>query len=98
TGIAETLHIASATIDSAVFTLANGGPFVVEAGQMVRLAITFRPPEPGVYDGTLTIISDASGLPMAEIALHGRGVIKPAGETGGCCQSSSRDSGVLALG
>jgi hypothetical protein len=51
----------------------------------------------GVYDGTLTILSDASGLPMATIALNGRGIVAGADEGGGCCQSGGRSNGWLAL-
>ena len=97
TGIAETLTISAATTDNDVFVLANEGPFTVEGGAMIRIAITFRPQQAGVYDGTLTILSDASGLPMAEIALNGRGIVAGADEGGGCCQSGGRSNGWLAL-
>lgn len=92
TNVAETLHISAATTDNDVFTLANEGPFEVEGGMMIRLAITFAPATAGTYDGTLTILSDASGQPMAAIALHGRGVADAAEETGGCCQTGSHNA------
>lgn len=97
TGVAETLHISAATTDNAVFTLANEGPFAVEGGMMIRLAITFRPTMAGTYAGTLTIVSDASGQPMAAIALSGRGVADAADESGGCCQSGGQTNAPLAL-
>jgi hypothetical protein len=101
TGVAETLHISAATTDSKLdnnpFDLANEGPFTVEGGKMIRLAITFQPPIVGVYDGALTIISDASGQPMAVIALHGRGVIDGADESGGCCQAGGEQNAPLAV-
>lgn len=97
TGVAETLNIAAVTTDNAVFVLANEGPFVVEAGMMIRLAITFRPTRAGVYDGTLTIESDATGQPMAVIAMHGRGIVAPADEAGGCCDSGARRPANLPL-
>ncbi len=97
TGIAETLHISAATTDNEVFVLANEGPFTVEGDTMIRIAITFRPEMAGVFDGTLTILSDASGRPMAEIALHGRGIVAGGEEGGGCCQSGGRSNGWLAL-
>jgi hypothetical protein len=80
-----------------VFVLANEGPFMVEGDAMIRIAITFHPMQAGVYDGTLTILSDASGLPMATIALNGRGIVAGADEGGGCCQSGGRSNGWLAL-
>lgn len=97
TGLAETLSISMATSDNDVFKLANTGPFTVEAGEMIRLAVTFDPAIAGTYDGTLTIVSDASANPMAAIALHGRAIVLPADEGGGCCQSSSRSHAPLAL-
>lgn len=97
TEIAAVLNIASATIDNEVFTLANEGPFTVEGGQMIRLAIRFHPTDAGTYDGTLTIVSDASGLPMATISLSGRGVVEASGEGGGCCETGSARQSWLAL-
>ncbi len=101
TGVAETLHISAATtdtkIDNNAFRLANEGPFEVDGGMMIRLAIIFDPPVVGVYDGTLTILSDASGQPMATIDLHGRGVVDSADESGGCCQANGRGHAPLAL-
>jgi hypothetical protein len=37
------LTISMATTDEEVFTLANQGPFTVEPGASIRIAITFRP-------------------------------------------------------
>jgi hypothetical protein len=63
---------------------------------MVRLAIKFQPTAAKDYAGTLTITSDASGTPVATIALHGRGVI--AGETsGGCCQAGGSANAPIVL-
>lgn len=97
TGVAETLNISAATIDNLVFELANEGPFTVEANAMIRLAITFRPSVAGNYDGTLTIVSNASSQPMAAIALQGRGIAAPADEAGGCCETGGRPNGALSL-
>lgn len=97
TQAAATLNIASATIDNEVFTLANEGPFTVEGAQMIRLAIRFRPTRAGTYEGTLTIVSDASGLPMATISIAGRGVVEASGEGGGCCETGSARHSWLAL-
>jgi hypothetical protein len=102
TGVAEPLHIASATVDNDVFTLANMGPFTVEGDAMIRLAITFAPTHAGTFDGTLTLTSDTSTQPMAQITLHGRGVLVGAPE-GGCCDtrqgrsSTPRSTLLLAL-
>ena len=94
TNVGETLHITMVTTDDAVFDLANEGPFEVTPDGMIRLAITFRPAADVVYDGTLVISSDG---PMAEVALHGRGVAESGTETGGCCDSGSGSSTPLAL-
>ncbi len=96
TGVAETLSISMVTSDAEVFTLANQGPFTVEPGKMIRLAITFKPVAERTYDGSLTILSDASATPMATIALHGRGFAAEA--QGGCCDSGRPSSTPLALG
>jgi hypothetical protein len=90
TGVAETLSISAVTSDNEVFVLANEGPFTVEAGNMIRLAITFRPTRAGVYSGTITIVSDASGQPMAVIAMQGRAMTIAADEGGGCCDTGAR--------
>jgi hypothetical protein len=97
TGVAETLDITSVTSDNEVFTLANEGPFTVMGGAMIRLAITFHPEDAGTYEGTLTIVSNASGQPMAVIALSGRGVVEASSEGGGCCETGDSRSSLLAL-
>jgi hypothetical protein len=96
TGIAETLTISMVTSDAEVFVLANQGPFTVEPGAMIRLAVTFKPNAARTFDGALTIVSDASATPMASIALHGRGFA--AEQQGGCCDSGRPTSAPLALG
>jgi hypothetical protein len=96
TGVAETLTISMVTSDAEVFVLANQGPFTVEPGAMIRLAVTFKPDAARTFDGSLTILSDASATPMATIALHGRGFA--AEQQGGCCDSGRPTSAPLALG
>jgi hypothetical protein len=95
TGVAETLTISMVTSDAEVFVLANQGPFTVEPGAMIRLAVTFKPTSERTYDGTLVILSDASATPMATVALHGRGFA--AEQQGGCCDSGRPSSAPLAL-
>lgn len=95
TGVAETLTISMVTSDAEVFTLANQGPFIVEPGAKIRLAITFRPVAERTYDGALTILSDASATPMATVTLHGRGFA--AEQQGGCCDSGRPSTAPLAL-
>ena len=53
----------------------------------------FRPMQAGTYDGTLMVLSDAAGKPMAEITLEGRGIVAGADESGGC----DADHGSLSL-
>jgi hypothetical protein len=96
TGVAETLTISMVTSDAEVFVLANQGPFTVEPGAMIRLAVTFKPNAARTFDGSLTIVSDASATPMATVALHGRGFA--AEQQGGCCDSGRPTSAPLALG
>jgi hypothetical protein len=96
TGVAETLTISMVTSDAEVFVLANQGPFTVEPGAMIRLAVTFKPDGPRTFDGSLTVVSDASATPMATIALHGRGFM--AEQQGGCCDSGRPTSAPLAMG
>lgn len=96
TGVAETLHISMATTDSEAFVLANQGPFTVEPGAMIRLAITFKPTAARTYNATLIVASDASATPMAEIALSGRAFVSE--QQGGCCDSGRSSNGPLALG
>jgi large repetitive protein len=94
TGVGQPLTISMATTDKEVFTLANEGPFTVEPGEAIRIAITFRPAAGTTYDGALVIANDAS-TPMAQVALHGRGIA--AVETGGCCQGGPSSNAPLAL-
>jgi hypothetical protein len=96
TGVTETLHITSAQTGDPAFTLANEGPFVVDGDTVIRLAVTFRPTEIEDYTATLVIVSDASATPMAEVALHGRGISAFGVETGGCCDSGRSSSAPLA--
>ncbi len=96
TGVAETLHISMATTDDSVFRLANQGPFTVEPGAMIRLAVTFEPDVARAYSGLLVVSSDASATPMAMVSLSGRGI--DVVETGGCCDSGrASDAPLTAL-
>jgi MYXO-CTERM domain-containing protein len=91
------LTISMVSSDQTVFEVTNPGPFTLDPDGNQELAVLFRPQTIGMFSGTLTIMSDASSTPMAQLAMSGRGIADPTEQAGGCCQANRDASGSFAL-
>ncbi len=89
------ITISGLAVMGAGFTMANGGPTTLTAGQSVTVSVNFTPKVAGAAQGTLSVLSDAANSTM-DIALTGTGVTGLSSQL----QSSatSLDFGSLAVG
>ena len=67
------ITISGLAVMGAGFTMANGGPTTLTAGQSVTVSVNFTPKVAGAAQGTLSVLSDAVNSTM-DIALAGTGV------------------------
>ncbi|NTX15386.1 hypothetical protein HUA76_31920 [Myxococcus sp. CA056] len=80
----DTLEITDITLNApSVFTMkvsndyTAGTPLQVPSLKHVFIEVTFKPREAQVYQGTITIKSNAANLPEKVIALNGQGIAPP---------------------
>jgi hypothetical protein len=87
TGTGAPLVVSMVSTNESAFEVTNPGPFTIDAGGMIEVAVLFRPTRAGEHDGTLVIQNDTTATPAAQVVLRGRGIGEPTTETAGCCQS-----------
>jgi hypothetical protein len=74
------VNVAQATIAGAGFTMHGlTPPLVLTPGQHYTFTVTFTPPSPGNYTGSVSVVSDASN-PNLSIPLSGTGTPVPQGQ------------------
>ena len=74
------VNISQATISGTGFSMSGlNPPLVLTPGQQFTFAVTFTPPSPGNYSGSVSVVSDASN-PNLAIPLSGTGIPAPQGQ------------------
>lgn len=69
----QTLEVSSIEVSGETFSLVSGGAVTLEPGESSTTTISFTPPSEGVFEGNLTIFSNASNHPEFSIDLEGEG-------------------------
>jgi Abnormal spindle-like microcephaly-assoc'd, ASPM-SPD-2-Hydin len=74
------VRVSQATISGTGFSMSGlNPPLVLTPGQHFTFTVTFTPPSPGNYDGSVSVVSDASN-PNLAIPLTGTGTPVPQGQ------------------
>ena len=76
---AVSVSISQATVSGTGFSMSSWAPQVLTAGQHYTFTVTFTPPSPGNYAGSVSIVSNASN-PNLSVPLSGAGTPVPQGQ------------------
>ena len=76
---AVSVSISQATVSGTGFSMSSWAPQVLTAGQHYTFTVTFTPPSPGNYAGSVSIVSNASN-PSLSVPLSGAGTPVPQGQ------------------
>ena len=76
---AVSVSISQATVSGTGFSMSSWAPQVLTAGQHYTFTVTFTPPSPGNYAGSVSIVSNASN-PNLSVPLSGTGTPVPQGQ------------------
>lgn len=76
---AVSVTISQATVSGTGFSMSSWAPQVLTAGQHYTFTVTFTPPSPGSYAGSVSIASNASNANLS-VPLSGTGTPVPQGQ------------------
>ncbi|MCX7727525.1 MAG: choice-of-anchor D domain-containing protein, partial [Chitinispirillaceae bacterium] len=69
--------VSAASINSSVFTILDTIPIKVKPFSVYKMRVRFSPQQRGVYDGVITVNSDAEDNPILSVTIRGRAIKPP---------------------